>query len=204
MKNAPISYKRPLILASRSPRRIQLLKQIGLPFRSIPSDMEEEHPHDNPKSTTVKLAQQKALQVSKRTSGHWILGADTLVVVGRTPLGKPSNEIHARAMLKQLRGKTHRVITGFCLVGPDGELRYSEAITTQVKVKPLSDQEIEDYIKTGEPFGKAGSYAIQGIGAFMIESINGSYTNVVGLPLCALIKALLSVEALLRFPLAQG
>ena len=106
-------------------------------------------------------------------------------------------------MLLLLNGKEHRVITGFCVLDPSATVAHSEAVTTLVRFKPLSEQEIEGYIRTGEPFGKAGSYAIQGVGSFMVEAINGSYTNVVGLPLCAVIKALVSAGGLECFPLAK-
>lgn len=104
-------------------------------------------------------------------------------------------------MLSLLSGKEHKVITAFCLLNPTGEIAKAEAITTLVKIKRLTEDEIKAYVATGEPFGKAGSYAIQGIGTFMVESISGSYTNVVGLPVCALIKSLLSAGALKNFPL---
>jgi septum formation protein len=105
-------------------------------------------------------------------------------------------------MLLLLSGQEHRVVTGFCILDPSAEVAHTEAVTTRVRFKGLSEHEIENYIRTCEPFGKAGSYAIQGVGSFMVEAINGSYTNVVGLPLCAVIKALVSVRALECFPLA--
>jgi len=103
-------------------------------------------------------------------------------------------------MLSLLSGKDHHVITGFCVLDPEGMIAHAESVTTIVRFKPLSEQEIAGYIKTREPFGKAGAYAIQGVGAFMVESISGSYTNVVGLPMCALIKALVQCGALKCFP----
>ena len=103
-------------------------------------------------------------------------------------------------MLGLLSGKEHSVITGFCILDPSGSTAHSEEIITRVKMKRLTDEEIDGYTATGEPFGKAGSYAIQGIGAFMVESISGPYTNVVGLPLCALVKALIACGALKKFP----
>ena len=104
-------------------------------------------------------------------------------------------------MLLTLAGKEHRVITGFALLDPSGGVACSEEVSTRVKVRDLSEQEIDAYIATGEPFGKAGSYAIQGIGAFMIERVEGSYTNVVGLPICAVVQALIRAGALDHFPL---
>jgi septum formation protein len=133
-----------------------------------------------------------------------VLGADTVVFLESLTLGKPRNREEARSMLKTLAGKEHRVITGFALLDPSGGIVHSEEVTTRVSVRGLSEQEIEAYIGTGEPFGKAGSYAIQGIGAFMIEGIAGSYTNVVGLPICAVIQALIRAGALDQFPLRRS
>ena len=104
-------------------------------------------------------------------------------------------------MLRLLSGREHRVITGFCLLDPSGGAVHSEAVSTRVSIKTLSDQEIDAYVLSEEPFGKAGSYAIQGVGSFMVKGITGSYTNVVGLPLYALIKALIRVGALKSYPL---
>ena len=105
-------------------------------------------------------------------------------------------------MLRDLSGKRHRVITGFCILEPDGNKTHREAVSTRVRVKKLSALEIEAYIATGEPFGKAGAYAIQGIGAFMVEGIKGSYTNVVGLPVCEVVRALVVCGALQGFPIS--
>ncbi len=107
-------------------------------------------------------------------------------------------------MLRLLRGVEHSVVTGFCILDPSGKIAHSEAVSTLVRFKRLRQEEIDAYISTGEPFGKAGSYAIQGVGAFMVESISGSYTNVVGLPVCAVIKALISTGALKAFPLPSA
>ncbi len=190
----------PLVLASKSPRRKALLSQIALPFRAVPSGIKEEI-SNRPEETAVRLAEKKAMSVLQAKKGHWTLGADTLVVVDGQILGKPESATQATDMLRRLSGTEHRVVTGFCLINPDGKVAHREAVVTQVRFKELSDREIKAYVSTGEPFGKAGSYAIQGIGAFMVESIRGSYTNVVGLPLCALVKALLRSGALSSFPL---
>lgn len=196
-----ISAENPLILASNSPRRKRLLKQIGLPFRSFPSRVEENQVSGEPQAKALLLAEEKAKAVRARTPNSWILGADTMVVIGKKVMGKPRDHEEGYAMLSLLSGRGHRVITGFSLLDPSGRVAHAEAVTTYVKMKHLSDEEIKAYVATGEPFGKAGSYAIQGIGAFMVESISGSYTNVVGLPLCALIKSLLAAGALKTFPL---
>lgn len=146
------------------------------------------------------LSKMKALDVLAASDPSWILGADTVVVVGDRILGKPEDEADAMDMLGWLSGRAHQVITGFCLSNPAGEIVHSEAVTTEVSFKELSLDEMSAYIATGEPKGKAGGYAIQGVGAFMVETIYGSYTNVVGLPLCEVIKALVRAGALDRFP----
>ena len=201
MKFSLINKKSPLILASASPRRKQLLTQMGLPFRSVASHVSEKEPSGDPAEISRLLAEKKALQVYAKNKESWILGADTVVAIDHHILGKPENRDHAIQMLTLLNGKEHRVITGICILAPAGEVVHSEAVTTRVRFIRLIRQQIEDYIRTGEPYGKAGSYAIQGIGSFMVERISGSYTNVVGLPLCALIRALITVGALKRFPL---
>ena len=196
-----ISEQFPLILASGSPRRKRLLTQLGLPFRSVKSRVREEEVCSEPREASRLLAEKKAAQVYPAMDPAWVLGADTIVAVDNKMLGKPKGEEEAREMLFLLSGKEHRVITGFCVLNPSGARAHSEAVTTLVRFKRLTNREVEGYIKTGEHSGKAGSYAIQGMGAFMVESISGSYTNVVGLPLCALIKALVEVGALKEFPL---
>ena len=200
MNFQPITRENPLLLASNSPRRRRLLQQIGLPFRSMPSHVDENLTLGEPAENAVLLAEKKAKAVYSKTEESWILGADTMVVVGGSILGKPRDHEDVHSMLSRLSGKEHEVITGFCLLDPSGEVAHSEPITTLVRMKHLSKEEIEAYMDTGEPFGKAGSYAIQGVGAFLVESISGSYTNVVGLPVCALIKSLLTVGALKNFP----
>ena len=198
-----ISRKYPLILASSSPRRRRILEQIALPYRSCPSHIEENHAAGDPAAVTRTLAERKARAALLKIKNHWVLGADTLVVLGEKILGKPEDPDEARDMLLQLSDKDHRVVTGFTLLDPSGDMAHAEEITTMVKMKRVTQKEIEAYIGTGEPLGKAGSYAIQGVGAFMVETISGSYTNVVGLPICALIKALLSTGALKNYPIIK-
>jgi septum formation protein len=203
-RNMPFSFINeayPLILASASPRRRQLLTQIQIPFRVVPGDVDESGTGDRPEEMCLRLSEKKAIRVHSLTGPFWILGADSIVVVSDRVLGKPRDEADARQMLSLLSGKEHGVVTGFCILDPSGRIAHSEAISTTVRFKPLEDMEIEAYIRTGEPFGKAGAYAIQGIGAFMVKSISGSYTNVVGLPVCAVIRALIRVGAIQTFPL---
>lgn len=190
----------PLVLASASPRRKRLLARMGIPHRVVVSRVNEEDSADSPEAFCRNLALLKAKDVGSRENTSWILGADTIVVIGSKVLGKPENPTDAQRMLSLLSGKDHHVITGFCVLNPLGIIAHNESVTTTVRFKPISEQEISGYIKTREPFGKAGAYAIQGVGAFMVESISGSYTNVVGLPMCALIKALVQCGALRSFP----
>jgi septum formation protein len=195
-----ITHDNPLVLASDSPRRKRLLEQIHLPYRPVPSHLDENRLMNAPGRGPARLAQEKAWAVRDRTPGRWILGADTVVCLGEKVLGKPKDAEAARGMLTRLGGRTHEVVTGFCILDPSGKPVHSEEVTTRVRMRALSHREIAGYVATGESFGKAGSYAIQGVGAFMVESISGSYTNVVGLPVCALVRALLALGALDRFP----
>jgi septum formation protein len=217
MRFDTINSNNPLILASASPRREQLLSQLRLPSISRPSHVPEDGVTGDSPQIACLLAEKKAREVyeGNGVSGSWILGADTLVVIrpeagNEKPempdivLGKPTDESDAGRMLRILSGREHRVITGICILAPSGETAHLEAVTTRVRVKLLSDSEIEAYIRTGEPFGKAGGYAIQGIGSFMVRGISGSYTNVVGLPLCVLVEALLAVGAIPGFPLPDN
>jgi len=198
-----ITKDSPLVLASASPRRKRLLRQIGIPFRTLSSRVKEDLLSRDPLMNARLLAEAKAQAVVQKCGGNWILGADTIVVLNRAVLGKPSDEDEAFSMLRQLSGKEHRVITGFCLVAPDSKKAHSEAVVTRVTFKALTRREILGYVATGEPFGKAGGYGIQGIGAFLVKGITGSYTNVVGLPLCALVNALLATGALKAFPITS-
>jgi len=166
--------------------------------------MEEDTSADEPSFGTLRLAEEKAKSILPLPRPGWVLGADTVVVLDGAILGKPKDFNEALSTLSLLSGREHRVITGFCVLDPLGKPAHAEAVETLVRFRNLNRQQVEAYIATGEPFGKAGSYAIQGIGAFMVEGIAGSYTNVVGLPLCALIKALVAQGALRGFPLAQS
>lgn len=197
-----ITSRHPLILASASPRRRRLLRQLAVPFVVKPSHIPETVDGRPPQALCRRLAKAKAGEVWTRSGPGWVLGADTLVVADGRILGKPADEKEACAMLSRLSGREHRVMTGFALIHPEGGCCHTEAVTTRVRFRELGTDEIEAYVRTGEPFGKAGGYAIQGIGAFLVEGICGSYTNVVGLPLCAVVKALCAAGALETFPLA--
>jgi septum formation protein len=180
-----------LILASKSPRRYELLKRVGLDFDMIPSKVSEDPViGESPEEYVIRLAKTKALDVGTQFPDRWVIAADTIVYVNHSILGKPRNRTEATEMLRRLSGQEHWVITGFSVQRREKETGDCEAVKTAVKVKSLTPAEIDWYVQTGEPFDKAGGYAIQGIGSFMIESIRGSYTNVVGLPLCELIQML--------------
>ena len=181
-----------LILASKSPRRRYLLTQAGLVFSVVPSKVDESSISVSSPALFAKvLAEAKAMEVAAKFPESWVIGADTIVLIDGLILGKPDSREHAGEMLSRLSGQTHQVITGYCIYQHASERRISDSIKTDVTFKKLSDQEIQWYIHTSEPFDKAGAYAIQGLGTFMVESIHGSYTNVVGLPVCEVIECLI-------------
>ena len=195
-----VPHRRPkLILASKSPRRKYLLEQAGLTFSIIPSDFDERTVTiSEPDAYVKKLAEAKASDISELHPASWIIGADTIVLIDNKILGKPGSNAEARSMLKQLSGKTHQVLTGYCICCKNKNTVYSETAKTDVHFKSLSNAEIDWYIQSGEPFDKAGAYAIQGIGTFLVKRINGSYTNVVGLPVCEVIEYLMA-QGVLKF-----
>ena len=181
-----------LILASKSPRRRYLLEKAGLEFTVIPSKVDENSVTLSTPDSYVKcLAEAKAGDISNRYPDSWIIGADTIVFIDNTILGKPASRDEARAMLTSLSAKTHQVHTGYCICHKATGHFISECVTTDVNFKKLSEKEIDWYINSGEPFDKAGAYAIQGIGTFLVKRINGSYTNVVGLPICEVLEYLI-------------
>jgi septum formation protein len=178
-----------LILASQSPRRSELLKQVGLDFEVVPSRVTEDFVQkESPQDHVIRLAKAKAIDVATGYPDRWVIAADTIVLINGSILGKPKNRQEAMEMLHQLSGHEHRVLTGFSICHLGKGKADKEAVETIVRMKTLAPAEMAWYVRTGEPFDKAGGYAIQGIGSFMIESIRGSYTNVVGLPLCELIE----------------
>lgn len=174
----------PLILASASPRRRELLQQAGVPFTVIPSNTDETlRPGETPEAYSLRVAQEKAAAVATHQSGNWVLGADTIVAIAATILGKPRDAVDGFRMLRLLSGQPHRVMTAFALLDPNGRTYASQIVTSHVTFKVLTDTQIQDYLDTGEPFDKAGAYAAQGLGAALVEKVEGSYTNVIGLPL---------------------
>jgi septum formation protein len=190
MKNPPDNPS--IILASKSPRRRYLLEKAGLQFSVIPSNFEENSvTATSPGSYVEALARLKALDISAKFPDSWVIGADTIVSVDGNILGKPVSRADARTMLDSLSNRTHQVLTGFCVCCGNGQRIFSDMVTTDVQFKKLSAREIDWYIQTGEPFDKAGAYAIQGLGMLLVRSINGSYTNVVGLPVCEVAELLM-------------
>lgn len=183
-----------LILASQSPRRRALLQKAGFCFKVIPSQVDENIPcRVTPEGFVAQLAQAKAEDVSKQNCDAVVLGADTIVILGDTILGKPKGKDDARRMLQKLSGAWHQVMTGYTIVHHASAKMLRATIITDVKFKILTLAEIEWYIESAEPDDKAGAYAIQGIGALWVEKIKGSYTNVVGLPICEVAQALLQM-----------
>jgi len=175
-----------LILASASPRRKELLEQIAVKFTCLPMDVDESRlPQENAVAYVQRLAQVKAMAAIPQANGLPVLGSDTIVLLQGELLGKPQDEKTAMAMLEALSGKSHQVVTGISLCGRlNGELKVlNEVVTTKVHFTILSSAQILAYVKTGESMDKAGAYGIQGKAAVFIESIEGSYSNVVGLPL---------------------
>lgn len=172
----------PLILASASPRRVQLLAQVGItPAHIIPADIDETPLRDElPRNLALRLAQGKAEAVAKDNAGSFILAADTVVACGRRVLPKAETLDEAQKCLKLLSGRRHHVYGGICIITPDGVAR-TRLCDTIVKFKTLSRQEIDTYLQSGEWQGKAGGYAIQGLAASYISFLQGSYSNVVGL-----------------------
>jgi septum formation protein len=175
-----------VVLASGSPRRLELLRRLGIDPIVRAADIDEKpHPEEAPRATVARLARSKAHAVERGT-GDLVIAADTEVVLDRSVLGKPDGADGAAAMLRSLSGRTHRVVTGVHV--RHGAREAAAVEETVVHVRELSDREIEAYVATGEPFGKAGAYAIQGAGGMFVERIEGSDTNVVGLPLTTVVR----------------
>ena len=182
-----------LVLASASPRRQELLRNAGIEFEVQPAHiLEDPLPREAAKDCAERLARQKALAVAQKRPKDIVLGADTVVVVDGQLLGKPSDAADAVRMLRLLSGREHQVITGVCLV-VDGKPSVASE-TTIVTVSELTDQDIAEYVATGEPMDKAGGYAIQGIASRWIPRIEGDYSNVVGLPVALLWRMLREVK----------
>ena len=172
-----------MVLASASPRRRELLRSLCPEFIVMPSEIDETLPPGPPAAAAERLALDKARAVAARVGAGVVLGADTIVVVGGEVLGKPATVEDARRMLKQLRARQHEVITGVAVVEAPSGRSETTAVVSRVRMADYGETEIEAYLASGEPFDKAGAYAIQGRGSALVAGLDGSFTNVVGLPL---------------------
>jgi septum formation protein len=182
----------PLILASQSPRRRELLATAGIPFTLRVRQVEEiRAPGEPPDDYVRRLARAKA-DAAWENRNEIVLGADTVVVLDQEVLEKPRDAADARSMLRRLAGREHTVITGICLRHPGGA--YVDSTSTRVHFTPITDAEIDAYVATGEPMDKAGAYAIQGLASKFVERVEGCYFNVIGLPLSQVYRYLKTLE----------
>jgi nucleoside triphosphate pyrophosphatase len=196
MRQSTNSPSGPLVLASASPRRAELLRNAGIPFVVAPSDVPEvRQPNESPEQMVRRLAREKAAAVMKVYPGRMVLGADTDVVVDDKVLGKPQDADDAKAMLRLLSGRTHVVMTGVTLLG--SAVDDTRVESTAVTFADINDEEISAYVASGEPMDKAGAYAIQGVASRWIPRIEGCYFNVVGLPV-PLVYRMLKVNGCLE------
>lgn len=181
----------PLILASASPRRREFLDQLGLSFSIEPAPLDETpYPGELPEDFARRMALDKASLVATRHQASCIIGADTVVALGGTIFGKPANPIEALSFLQQLQGRTHRVITGIAVLLRQYNIEESGLETTSVTFDRFDTSILQAYVDSGDPLDKAGAYGIQGKGTFLVRSITGSYSNVVGLPVNQLLALL--------------
>jgi len=185
-----------LILASGSPRRRDFLAELGLDFTVAVADIDEvAEAGESPSSFVSRLAQEKAVAIATGHPEAWVIGADTVVVMGDLILGKPVDQEDALAMLTRLAGRTHEVWTGFAIIR-DSSVAVVRAVRTEVTFVGAVKEVLASYVATGEPLDKAGAYGIQGRGGLLVERIDGSYSNVVGLPMAELVEELLGLGAI--------
>ncbi len=181
-----------LVLASASPRRQRFLRELGLDFQVMPAIIDERNlPGEDPDNFVLRMAREKAEAISIQHPAACVLAADTIVVLDGEILGKPADAGDALAMLGRMAGRWHEVLTGFCLCRRSGPLFVCQVVKTKVLFRPLSAELIAAYVSTGEPLDKAGSYGLQGRGGFLVEKIDGSYSNVIGLPLAEVMEEML-------------
>jgi septum formation protein len=200
----PISAALPLVLGSGSPRRREILSNLGISIRVLPADIVETvRPGEQPLPYIERIAADKLAGVAERARGEIYAGllvADTIVVIHGEILGKPTDTADAERLLQKLCGREHTVYTRYAIAGSDGVPLVARTIESVVWLRAASAAEITGYARTGEGLDKAGAYAIQGIGAFLVERISGSYTNVVGLPACEVVRDLSATGLLAGFP----
>ncbi len=192
-----VSLSSPFILASASPRREELLNSMGLKFKILPAHIDETYlAGETPRTHVRRLSGGKAKAIASQHPKALVLGADTIVVIDGLILGKPENEKEARQMLKRLSNRTHMVFTGFTLAHTDRRISRTRVVRSAVTFKEISPEEMDWYVDSDEPYDKAGGYAVQGKGASFIKAIRGSYTNVIGLPLCEVLEELKILNAI--------
>ena len=185
------------ILASASPRRTELLTLLGLCFEIMPSHVDEAFvTGETPREHVLRLSEAKAMTASVLHPDAWVMGADTIVIINGEVLGKPRTPDEAKEMLGKLSGRVHTVFTGFTVARKSSDIFIRDAVESSVRFREIPEDEMARYIQSKEPYDKAGGYAVQGMGAFFIKEIYGSYTNVMGLPLCEVVDVLKSVGAI--------
>jgi septum formation protein len=188
----------PLILASASPRRRELLERLGLALEIVPADLDESpQPGELPAAYVARIARAKADAIATVSAGRWVLAADTTVTIDGAILGKADSPDHAAAMLRLLSGRTHQVLTAFVLVGEQRGCACVRdgVVASDVAMVELDAATLDDYVASGEWRGKAGAYALQGIAAALVREVRGSVTNIIGLPLAEVVAALREVGA---------
>jgi len=189
-----------IVLASSSPRRRELIRHLGIAVKIDPSHVPEDtETHVPPKAMVAELALRKATEIADRRPNSIVIGADTTVEIDGTILNKPADLADAERMLRQLQGRTHRVHTGEVALAPDLST-HAEIMTSRVTMRPYSDTELRAYLETGESLDKAGAYGIQGAAGDIVNSVDGCYTNVVGLPLCAVARCLIAAGVRITAP----
>jgi septum formation protein len=186
-----LTQNRSIVLASASPRRKELLEKIGLTFKVDPSDSNENLRLDlKPEGMAKAISLEKALKIAPKYADAIIIAADTFGIFRGKIIGKPSSPDEARKILSAMSGKSHRVITGYTVLDTLSKKVTTHSVETRVYFKNLTPEEIDNYIRSGEPLDKAGAYGIQGLGSVIVEKIIGDYYNVMGLPLSALVESL--------------
>ncbi|MCU0581145.1 MAG: Maf family protein [Syntrophales bacterium] len=187
----------PFILASASPRRVELLQDLGLSFTVIPSGADETYRSgETPSAHVRRISRAKAMVVAADYPEAWVLGADTIVVIGGEVLGKPKDREDARRMLRRLSGREHHVFTGFTILRKSVSVLYRKTVRSTVVFRPIEEDELQWYINTDEPYDKAGGYAVQEKGGLFAKRIRGSYSNVIGLPVSEVFEILKKIGAI--------
>jgi septum formation protein len=192
-----------IVLASASPRRRELIRHLGTAVEIDPSHVPEDTElHVPPEEMVAALAVRKATEIATRRPDAIVIGADTTVEIDGVILNKPADLADAERMLRRLRGRTHRVHTGVAVLAP-AQTTHAEVMTSRVTMRPFADTELHAYLETGESLDKAGAYGIQGAAGHIVDSVDGCYTNVVGLPLCAVARCLIAAGVEITVPASR-